>query len=186
MVTDYYSKWFEPIKVNFKNAGIVIKELKKLFSRYGIPNEIISDNVPFNSLEFKTFCLDNDIKCSFISPKHSQSNGMVEKSVGIFKKMFKKINYDENKLWYSLLEYRNSPLEGVKLSPAQLLLNRRLKTNIPVSADLLEAEIFDRKKILNQLVLNKERQENQYNKNARERDQDKLNNAKYLYVWYKG
>jgi len=99
MVTD--SKWFEPIKVNSKNAGIVIKELKKLFSRYGIPNEIISDNVPFNSLEFKTFCLDNDIKCSFISPKHSQSNGMVEKSVGIFKKMFKKINYDENKLWYS-------------------------------------------------------------------------------------
>lgn len=96
------------------------------------------------------------------------------------------MNYDENKLWYSLLEYRNSPLEGVKLSPAQLLLNRRLKTNIPVSADLLEPEIVDRKKILNQLVLNKERQENQYNKNARERDQDKLSNAKYLYVWYKG
>jgi len=94
MVIDYYSKWFEPIKVNSKNASTVIKEMKKLISRYGIPNEIISDNVPFNSLEFKTFCLDNDIKCFFISPKHSQSNGIVEKSMGIFKK----IMYDENKL----------------------------------------------------------------------------------------
>jgi len=55
IVTDNYSKWFEPIKVNSKNAGTVIKELKKLFSRYGLPNEIISDNVPFNSLEIEIF-----------------------------------------------------------------------------------------------------------------------------------
>lgn len=61
---------------------------------------------------------------------------MVEKSVGIFKKMFKKIKYEEDKLWYSLLEYRNSPIEGINLSPAQLLLNRRLRTNIPVKLEL--------------------------------------------------
>ncbi|KAF0748042.1 Uncharacterized protein FWK35_00018443, partial [Aphis craccivora] len=120
IVIDYYSKWFELIKVNSKKAGTVIKELKKLFSRYGIPNEIISDNVPSNALEFKTFCLDNDIKCSFISPKHSQSNGMVEKS------------YDENKLWYSLLEYINSPLEGIKLSPAHLYPTVMYYDNYPV------------------------------------------------------
>lgn len=65
-VTDYYSKWFEPVKVNSKSADTVKKELKILFSRFGIPNEIISDNLPFNSLEFKTFCL-GDIKCSFIA-----------------------------------------------------------------------------------------------------------------------
>lgn len=87
LVVDYYSKWFEALKVNSKSAYTVIKELKILFSRFGIPNEIISDNVPFNSLEFKAFCLENDIKCSFISPKHSQSNGIVEKSVDIFKKI---------------------------------------------------------------------------------------------------
>jgi len=111
---------------------------------------------------------------------------MVEKSVGIFKKIFKKNRYDENKLWYSLLEYRNSPLEGIKLSPAQLLLNRRLKTNKPVSAELLEPEIFETNKILNQLVLNREKQEKRYNVNSRERDQIKLGNAKYLYVRYNG
>lgn len=117
-MTDYYSKWFEAIKVNSTSASIIVKELEKLFATFEILSEIISDYVPFNSTEFKTFCLDNDIKHVCISPKHNQSNGMVEKSVGIFKNIFKKIVYNKNKLWYSLLEYRNSPLEGIKLSPA--------------------------------------------------------------------
>lgn len=186
IVTDYYSKWFEPIKVNSKNIDTVISELKILFSRFGIPDEIISDNVPFNSMDFKTFCLHNDIKCSFISPGHSQSNGMVEKSVGIFLKMFKKIKYDESSLWYSLLEYRNSPLEGIDLSPAQLLLNRKLKTNIPVKIELLQPEMYDKEKLLSDMMKNKEKQENYFNKTSRERNHNELSNAKYLYVLYKG
>jgi len=56
LVNDYYSKWFEAIKAQSKNVSTVIRELKKLFSQLGIPNEIISDNVPFNSHDFKTFC----------------------------------------------------------------------------------------------------------------------------------
>lgn len=58
-------------------------------------------------------------------------------------------------MWYSLLEYRNSPLEDIQLSPAQLLLNRRLKTNIPVKLELLQPEIFDREKLESQMIIKK-------------------------------
>ncbi|XP_050527932.1 uncharacterized protein LOC126898026 [Daktulosphaira vitifoliae] len=70
LVIDYYSKWFEAIKVPSKSINVVIRELEKLFSQFGIPNEIISDNVPFNAHEFNFFCTSNDIKHKRISPKN--------------------------------------------------------------------------------------------------------------------
>lgn len=171
IVTDYYSRWFELIKVNSKNANTVIKVLTNLTSKYGIPNEIVSDNVPFNSLELKTFCLNNDIKYSFISPKHSHRNEMVEKSVGIFQN----IRYEE--------KYRNGPIEGISLSPAQLLLNRKLRTNIPVKLKLLKPDIFDNNEVLSLMIKNREKQNIQTSKL---RDHIELRNAKHLYVFVKG
>ena len=35
-----------------------------------------------------------------------------------------------------LLNYRNTPLDGINLSPAQLLMGRRLKTSLPTKVDL--------------------------------------------------
>lgn len=186
LVIDYYSKWFEAIKVPSKSIMVVIKELEKLFAQFGIPNEIISDNVPFNAHEFKIFCSSNDIIHKRISPKNSQSNGLVEKSVGIFKKMFKKIEYDEKKLWYSILEYRNSPLEGIDLSPAQLMFNRRLKSRIPVCKELLKPEIYNSELIHKMLKCKQEKQKYYYDRTAKERDYESLKNAKELYVLYNG
>lgn len=52
----------------------------------------MTDNVPFNSLEFKTFCVDINIKFSFISLKHSHSNRMVKNRFGFLNKCLKKLN----------------------------------------------------------------------------------------------
>ena len=38
----------------------------------------------------------------------------------------------------ALLEYRNTPISGINLSPAQLLMNRRLYSNLPMSESLLK------------------------------------------------
>ena len=38
----------------------------------------------------------------------------------------------------ALLNYRNTLLEGIGLSPAQLLMDRRLKISLPTHADLLK------------------------------------------------
>lgn len=38
------------------------------------------------------------------------------------------------------LEYRNTPLEGIGLSPAHLLMQRHLKSKLPTSTSLLASE----------------------------------------------
>ena len=47
VVTDYYSKWLELVSIPDKTAFTVIHRLKSLFARYGIPDTVCSDNMPF-------------------------------------------------------------------------------------------------------------------------------------------
>jgi len=48
-VYDYYSRWLEVNLMRDKTAENVIKELKKIFSTFGIPEQTVSDNNPFDS-----------------------------------------------------------------------------------------------------------------------------------------
>ncbi|GFV05292.1 uncharacterized protein K02A2.6 [Trichonephila clavipes] len=65
--------------------------LEKLF---GVPNIVVSDNIPFNSYIYKNFANDWDFDYAFISPHYSPRNGMVEKAVGISKSIMKKARED--------------------------------------------------------------------------------------------
>jgi len=40
----------------------------------------------------------------------------------------------------TLLNYRNTPLDGINLSPAHLLMGRRLKSSLPTKVDLLKPQ----------------------------------------------
>ncbi|GBM57642.1 hypothetical protein AVEN_225020-1 [Araneus ventricosus] len=67
---------------------------------------------------------------------------MVEKAVGISKAVFKKALEDNRRPAIGLLEYRNTPISGLGLSPAQLMFNKRLRTKLPISNKLLNPELF--------------------------------------------
>ena len=54
-VVDYYSSYFEIDRLETKTAKGITKILRKLFSVHGIPNQLISDNMPFSSQEFREF-----------------------------------------------------------------------------------------------------------------------------------
>nr|XP_023012178.1 uncharacterized protein LOC111502345 [Leptinotarsa decemlineata] len=57
------------------NAKSVIKKLRFLFSHFGLPDVLVSDNgPPFFSAEFETFLQMNGIKHLFSPPYHAQSN----------------------------------------------------------------------------------------------------------------
>ncbi|GBL99714.1 hypothetical protein AVEN_249752-1 [Araneus ventricosus] len=142
VIIDYYSKWIEISKIDNKSSEEIICKLEVVFARFGIPETIICDNVPFNSYQFRNFGKEWDIEIVFISPHHSQSNGMVEKAVGISKAVFKKAFEDNRRPAIGLLEYRNTPISGLGLSPAQLMFNRRLRTKLPISNKLLNPELF--------------------------------------------
>ena len=54
--------------------------------------------------------------------------------------MLKKVQSGNDDPYIALLEYRNTQLEGIGLSPAQLLMGRRLKSKLPASTTLLTPE----------------------------------------------
>ncbi|CAB4019827.1 Transposon Tf2-6 poly [Paramuricea clavata] len=132
-VVDYYSKFIETALLPNKTAGTVIRHLKSIFARHGIPKELVSDNMPFNSKEFDEFAKQWRFKQTTSSPTYTQSNGMSEKAVQTVKRILKKADDP----YVGLMEYRNTPVTGMTYSPSQLLMSRTTRTKIPISKELL-------------------------------------------------
>ena len=121
--------------------------MKGLFSRYGYPDNIFTDNGPqFSSLEFKLFAKEFSFVHSTSSPRFPQSNGQAKRTVETVKNFIKKSKDPHT----ALLDYRNTPLD-IGLSPAQLFLNGRLKTSLPTSAPLLSPKHINVKEVQDHL-----------------------------------
>lgn len=137
-----------------------------MFARHGIPDTLISDNGPqFASEEFAHFAKSWKFKHITSSPGFPQSNGQSERAIQSVKNLLKKARESQGDPYIALLEYRNAPLDGVKLSPAQLLMGRRLKTKLPTSAQLLQPELH--KDIRSKLKKRQEKQKHYYDRGAK-------------------
>ncbi len=56
ILVDTETKWLEVIQMKSTSAGKTIEVLRLLFSKFGIPHELVSDNEPqFVSEEYKQF-----------------------------------------------------------------------------------------------------------------------------------
>ena len=105
------------------------------FSRHGIPDTLISDNGPqYSAKEFESFAKAYGFTHIMSSPYHPQGNGESEKAVKTIKKLLK----DSKDPHLVLLSYRATPLPWCNQSPAQLLMNRNIRANLPVSNTLLK------------------------------------------------
>jgi hypothetical protein len=66
------------------------------------------------------------------SPGYPRSNGQAERCVQTIKLLFKKAEESRTDPHIALLNYRAAPLSGSDKSPAELFLNRRLRTKLPL------------------------------------------------------
>ena len=95
LVTDAHSKWPEIVEMKSTTAGRTVEELRKLFSSYSLPEQIVSDNGPQFALEeFANFAKANGIKHIKSAPYHPSTNGAVERLVQTFKKTMKASEHD--------------------------------------------------------------------------------------------
>ena len=91
IVIDAHSKWLEVLPVQSATSFCTIQQLRQLFSRFGIPDSLVSDNgTPFTSKEFEDFCKSNGIRHIRVAPYHPASNGLAERAVRIIKEGLKK------------------------------------------------------------------------------------------------
>lgn len=142
LMVDYFSKYPEVIELKDKTARSVIKAVKEACSRHGIPQEIMADNMPFGSRQFRQFCKDWDITLTTSSPRYAQSNGLVERGVQTVKNIFKKSAETGQDPYLGLLAYRTSPVSGLQVSPAQLLMSRSLRTKLPTDSRVLKPRVI--------------------------------------------
>ena len=82
IVTDADSKWPEVTLMTSTAATRTITVLRDMFARYGIPEQVVSDNgLQFVSAEFKSFMVMNGVKHIQSAPYHSSTNGAAERLV---------------------------------------------------------------------------------------------------------
>ena len=77
------------------------------------------------------------------SPRCPQSNGESERFVQTLKRMLQKANFDHRDPYIALLEYRNTPVSGMTLSPAEMLMSRKLRTKLPDLKSALRPRIVN-------------------------------------------
>ena len=162
VIVDYYSKYTELCLLKDKTAGSVIT---CMFSRHGIPDQVVVDNMPFSSKSFRQFARDWGFAVCTSSPRYPQSNGMSERAIQTIKNLLRKAFEDGNDPYIALVEYRNTAFSGLKESPAQLLMSRMLKSKLPTSSALLKLRVVE--KAQEKLRERSDRQKVYYYRNAK-------------------
>lgn len=125
VAVDYFSDFFEVIRLYSTTSETVIKKLKGHFARYGIPDEVISDNgSQFTAEDFRVFTQAYGFKHTCTSPHHPQSNGKAESAVKQAKKTLRMARVSGNDFYLALLNVWNTPQDEYNTSPAQRMMSR--------------------------------------------------------------
>lgn len=168
IIVDYYSRYWEVERLPDTKAATIIRLTKSILARHGIPDVIKSDNGPQYTQEYKRFSREWNFKHTTVSPRHPQSNGLVEKSVQTVKRIMDKAAMEGSDPYIGLLEYRNTPI-GDCGSPAQMLMSRRLKALIPCTESQLIPKIHKSpQEIRDAIRAQKQKQKTFFDRTARD------------------
>ncbi|CAH2085636.1 unnamed protein product [Euphydryas editha] len=150
IVVDAYSRWPEVFIVNNTTSSTVIRHLRMLFATHGLCETIVSDNgTAFMSNEMGIFLNANKIRHVTTAPYHPATNGLAERMVQTVKNKLKKIEGSwDVRIPNMLLGLRVTPCTSTNKSPAELLLNRRLRTVI----DNLHPDYLQHRKMESQII----------------------------------
>ena len=163
---DYFSGFWEVELLESTKANYIVLKLKIQFARYGIPDVCHSDNGPqFQSAEYKRFSKEWQFDLTTSSPTYPRSNGKVENVVQTVKRIMKKATKAWSDVYLAIIDYRNTPTQGLDTSPAQGLMSSRTKTLLPTIDNLLKPEVVPNQ---HQKLMNKDRQAKYYKRGARD------------------
>lgn len=138
VLIDAFTKFPEVIPTNDMTGRTVKRILQAMFSRYGIPNCIVSDNGPgLIEKDLEEWFQTIGSRHLTIAPYHPQSNGLAERFVRTMKEQMKDSHFGNHEEIINkfLLCYRNLPHSRTGFTPAQLMFNRPLRTNHTVYSE---------------------------------------------------
>ena len=140
-----------PEAVPLKNIDTitVAESLLEIFSRVGIPRQVLSDN----GSQFKSDLMTEinrllSIQAVHSTPYHAASNGCVERLNGTLKSMLKKVCVDHPQEWDRyvpavLFAYREMPNDSLKFSPFELLYGRNVRGPLSILHEIWANDELD-------------------------------------------
>ena len=107
VATDYFTKWIEAIPTRNANHTVIINFLQdNIFSRFGCPKRIITDNADvFKDRHLARMCEDTRVELVHSTAYYPQGNGLAESSNKSLIRIIKKLLEDNKKSWDSKLKF---------------------------------------------------------------------------------
>lgn len=146
---DYATRYPEAVALKNIDTITVAESLVEIFSRVGIPREILSDR----GSQFKSDLMSEihrllSVKALYTSPYHASCNGAVERLNGVLKSMIKKLCADHPRAWdrfipAALFAYREIPNDSLKFSPFELLYGRQVRGPLTILHELWTNDSID-------------------------------------------
>jgi transposase InsO family protein len=184
LVVDYYSRFPELRLLKHQGAKAVIAECQEIFSIHGIPEMFISDNGPqYGNTEFKQFAKKCGFEHATSSPRYPQGNGLAERTVQTVKGLMNKAKCSGEDIQLALLAYRMSPHESTGVSPAQLLMGRKIRTRLPVLPSKLVPEVMSPGEIARKDQVSRHNQASYYNRRNGVRSLETLQAGDNVAIW---
>jgi hypothetical protein len=159
-LVDFATRYPEAIPLKTIDTEAVTEALMQIFSRLGIPSEILSDQgTQFKSELFQSVMKLLSVNQSFSTPYHAQTNGLVERFNGTLKSMIKKLMHDKPTDWHRYLQaalfaYREIPQESTGFSPFELMYGRTPRGPMQVLSDVWTGKtVSDETKTVYQYVI---------------------------------
>ena len=133
VAVDYYSKWPEALTCEYVTSSVVIAFLTALFDRFGLVEEVVTDNGPqFISSEFTSFLASLGIQHSRSALYSPQTNSEVERFNRVMKEGLKTGLADGRNfvtaMRHTLASYRATPHCTTGVTPASIMLSFPLRT----------------------------------------------------------
>ena len=134
-VIDYGSRYLILKVLRSTTSAAVIDELDEIFSTFGLPEALVSDNGPqFVSAETAAFLSRLGIKHVRSSPRYARSNGMVERLHRVVKERLlalKPFLPFRKRLNQVLFDIRSSRHRMLGTAPSTALFSRQMRTRVP-------------------------------------------------------
>jgi len=134
VTVDYASGFIEVDYLPDTLSETIITKMKHHFARYGTPDTVVSDGGPqYTSISFKHFSDSWQFEHVITSPGNSKANGAAEATVKSVKKLMRKCIAAHEDPYLGLLNLGNTPVEGINLSPTQLMFGQQTKSTLPTT-----------------------------------------------------
>ena len=141
VVCDYATRYPEAFPMRKFTAPAVASRLVELFSRHGIPKEILTDQgTNFTSALLGELYKMLGVKPIKTTPYHPQTDGLVERFNQTLKQMLRKVINENGSDWdellpYVLYAYREVPQASTGFSPFELIYGRDLRGPLDILKD---------------------------------------------------